>query len=464
MKQRPFRFGAMFLGLHDLLVKTGLEVVGVIVFLLAGHLFRNRLAVEAGECYSPRIGMTDHLPERVEWVELARKIAMPVLSALAAGKLKATMPVEVGPGATREDRARFTHLEALGRLLAGLAPWLELGPDESSEGRIRRELRDLALLGIDAGTDPASPDFMNFSDDAQPLVDAAFLCHALLRAPRHLWEPLPARTKANVVAAVKQTRAVKPPDCNWLLYSAVVEAFLHKAGEDWVAGPVENAILSHEEWFKGDGMYGDGSDFHWDYYNSFSIQPMLLDVLEVFGPQRPAWAALKPTIVWRARRYAAIQERMISPEGTIPPIGRSLAYRIAALHLLGQMALRHELPDGVSPAQVRCAMTAVIRRMMHAPGTFDDAGWLTIGFAGHQPFIGEKYVSTGSTYLCAAGLLPLGLAESDPFWQSPPEDWTSRRLWSGGVAPIDQAVHGHSQLSPTQRLWRQLWKRLKATR
>jgi hypothetical protein len=398
--------------------------------------------------------MIDELPERAEWVELARKIAMPVLSALAAGKLKATMPVEVGPKATREDRARFTHLEALARLLAGLAPWLELPPDDSTEGKLRLELADLALRGIDAATDPASPDFMNFTVEAQPLVDAGFLSHALLRAPRHLWEPLPAKTRANVVAALKQTRVVKPPPCNWVLYAAMVEALLHKAGEHWVAARVENAILSHDEWFMGDGAYGDGSEFHWDYYNSFVIHPMLLDLLEVLGPQRPAWAALKPLVVGRARRYAAIQERFISPEGAYPPIGRSLAYRIGALQVLGQMALRHELPDGVSPPQVRCAMTAVIRRMMHAPGTFDDAGWLTIGFAGHQPFIGEDYISTGSAYLCSVGLLPLGLPASDPFWQSPAEEWTSRRLWSGGVAPIDYAAYGHVPASPTQRIWR----------
>jgi hypothetical protein len=397
--------------------------------------------------------VTDEFPERAEWVELARKIATPVLSALADGKLKATMPVEVGPGTTREERAQFTHLEALGRLLAGLAPWLELPADESSEGKLRRELADLAVRAIDRGTDPASPDFLNFTGALQPLVDAALLCHALLRAPRHLWEPLPGKTKANLIAALKQTRAVKPPDCNWVLYAAMIEALLHKAGEEWVPGRVENAILSHEEWFKGAGVYGDGPDFHWDYYNSFTTHPMLLDVLEVFGRERPEWAELRPLVIWRARRYAAILERLISPEGTLPPIGRSLTYRIGALQLLGQMALRHELPEGVSPAQVRCAMTAVMRRMMHAPGTFDEAGWLTIGITGHQRFIGEPYISTGSTYLCSVGLLPLGLAESDPFWKSPPEDWTSRRLWSGGEAPLDQAVHGRSQLNPIRRIW-----------
>ena len=103
------------------------------------------------------------------------------------------------------------------------------------------------------------------------------------------------------------------------------------------------------------------------------------------------------------------------------------------------MTLRHELPSGVSPAQVRSAMTAVIRRQTEAPNTFDANGWLTIGFCGHQPGVGESYISTGSVYLCAVGLLPLGLPQSDPFWASPAEAWTQKRAWSGEAFPIDKA-------------------------
>ena len=59
---------------------------------------------------------------------------------------------------------------------------------------------------------------------------------------------------------------------------------------------------------------------------------------------------------------------------------------------------------------MRGALTAIIRRSIEAPGTFDADGWLRIGFCGHQPGVGETYISTGSLYLCAVGLLPLGLA------------------------------------------------------
>src|SRR5450432_2267339 len=58
------------------------------------------------------------------WVRMLAKLAEPVLTNLAGGKLKLTMPVECVPGA-EASRRKFTHLEAIARLLAGVAPWLE---------------------------------------------------------------------------------------------------------------------------------------------------------------------------------------------------------------------------------------------------------------------------------------------------------------------------------------------------
>ena len=167
---------------------------------------------------------------------------------------------------------------------------------------------------------------------------------------------------------------------------------------------------------------------------------MLLDVLDACGDESPAWRELAVREQQRARRYAAVQERLIAPDGSFPPIGRSIAYRCGAFHLLAQIALRRALPDGVSPAQARGALTAVIRRSIDAPGTFGADGWLRIGFCGHQPGIGETYISTGSVYLCSVGLLPLGLASNDEFWSAPPQPWTSAKAWSGQPFPIDHAL------------------------
>jgi len=358
--------------------------------------------------------------DRETWVALLRRIAEPVLSNLAKGTLRVRMPVEQAAGA---DRASVTHLEAFGRLLAGLAPFVESGGD--------RALAELVRTSIARGVDPGSPDFFNFTRNSQPLVDAAFLAQGLLRARRTLLEPLDARTKQQLVAALESTRAITPGYNNWLLFSAMVEAGLAGLGAKPDLLRVDYALRQHDAWYKGDGAYGDGPAFHWDYYNSFVIQPMLVDVLDTFKDGPAAWKALATRVDERAKRYAAVQERMIAPDGAFPPIGRSLAYRCGAFHLLAQSALRRALPDGVSPAQVRGALTAVIRRTLEAPGTFDANGWLQIGFCGHQPGVGENYISTGSLYLCAVAFLPLGLPASDPFWNDADVPWTQARIWSG---------------------------------
>src|SRR5262249_22142806 len=160
---------------------------------------------------------------------------------------------------------------------------------------------------------------------------------------------------------------------------------------------------------KGDGAYGDGEFFHFDYYNSFVIHPMLIDVLAVLREKDRQFERIYATELQRARRYAEIQERLIAPDGAFPSIGRSTSYRFGAFHALAQIAFMHELPEHVKPAQVRCAMTAVIRKMIEAPGTFDNRGWLRIGFCGHQQSLAESYISTGSLYLCSVAFLPLGL-------------------------------------------------------
>lgn len=376
---------------------------------------------------------------REEWVRILRRLADPVLGALANGSLRSSMPVELSATATAERRD-YAHLEAAGRLLAGIAPWLELGPDGSAEGAQRGVLAELARKGLERGCDPASPDYFNFSRGRQPLVDAAFLAHAIVRAPAQLWAPLEPRTKRLVIDGLKATRAIQPAISNWLLFSAMVEAALSMMGEVWDRMRVDYAVRQHQQWYMGDGMYGDGPSLHMDYYNSYVIHPMMLDVLRVTSGATDEWKAIHADAVVRARRYAAIQERLISPEGTFPPLGRSLAYRCGAFQLLGQMALRRELPDGVTPAQVRGAMSAVIHRTMDAPGTFDAKGWLTVGLAGHQPRIGESYISSGSAYLCTVGLLPLGLPASDPFWIAPSEPWTSKAIWGGRDLPPDHAL------------------------
>lgn len=385
----------------------------------------------------------DEVEERDYWLEQLDAIGGPVLEALAERRLKLSMPIETSSGTAESalERGKYSHLEAFGRLLAGIAPWLESGERYGAEGELRERYSELSRAGLDAATDPSSSDYMNFGDGLQPIVDAAFLAQALLRSRKELLGALEPRVKNNVVHALKLTRSRKPVFSNWLLFAATIESALYALGEtDWDHMRVDYALKQHEQWYLGDGVYGDGPEFHFDYYNSFVIQPMLVDVLAAVGDTYEEWSSMRDAVHIRARRFAEVQERLIAPDGTYPPIGRSLAYRFGAFHSLAQSALRDDLPAGLAPAQVRSALTAVIRRTFELPGNFSEEGWLTIGFCGHQPGVGEHYISTGSVYLCAAVFLPLGLPAVHPFWSGATQDWTSRKAWSGMSFPIDKAI------------------------
>jgi len=356
--------------------------------------------------------------------KLLLRLSEPIIKAGSNSRLKSTMPVEAASGA-KEDRERFSHLEAVGRLLCGMAPLFELHQNASKWIQIS----DVHLM-LDNISDPSSPDYLNFFEAMQPLVDAAFLSQAFLRAPKALWWALDDRVQQNLLNALKGTRSICPSFNNWLLFSAIIEVFFFKVGARYDGMRIDYALRQHEQWYVGDGHYKDGPDFHSDYYNSFVIQPMLLDILINMRGECSEWDRLYDKVLVRAQRYAEVLERLIGPDGSFPPIGRSLAYRCGSFHLLAQLSLLKLLPPSLKPAQVRCALWAVIEKTLGATNTFDPDGWLTIGLCGHQPAIAERYISTGSLYLCSTAFLPLGLPDSDQYWNEPDLPWTQKSLWT----------------------------------
>ncbi len=281
--------------------------------------------------------MGQSITDRNYWIDKMLQIAEPVLHSLANQQLKEKMPIE----GKLSDRHEYTYLEAFARLICGMAPWLETGPETGEEGRLRKQYIKLVQKGMDAATDPQSPDYMNFSKGHQPIVDAAFLAHAIIRAPHQLFHTLPEKVRKNIITALKQTRSRKPFFSNWLLFSAMIEVTFYKLGEEWDPMRVDYALKQHEQWYLGDGIYGDGPEYHADYYNSYVIQPMLVDIMSsnpcwstsinTIGHQAEDWQQMKAKIMQRAERFAGILERSISPEGTFPVIGRSIAYRHTVL-------------------------------------------------------------------------------------------------------------------------------------
>ncbi|MCD2421887.1 DUF2264 domain-containing protein [Niabella pedocola] len=381
--------------------------------------------------------------DRALWVKSLYKIAYPVVHNLAEGTLKKNLPLEQGPSYNLVVKD-VTYLEAVGRTVAGVAPWLELPDDQTEEGLLRAKMRKELLQGLKNAVDPANPDCLNFKKQSQPIVDAAYLSHAFLRAPKALWQPLDTVTKRRYIDAFKSLRTRSGAYNNWLVFAALTEGFLRYIGEDYDPVRIDYALNKMKDWYTGDSWYKDGDLFSMDYYNSYVIHPMLTDLIGTLLEKRPGkvhvTAADYETALRRMVRHAEFLERIIAPDGTYPAFGRSVTYRTAAFQVLGQVALMEKLPEHIQPAQVRCALTKVFSNMYEGNQNFDANGWLVLGFNGHQPMMADVYTSTGSLYMATLGFLPLGLPAGNKFWTDPPADWTSKKAWSGQPVKKDYKV------------------------
>ena len=78
--------------------------------------------------------------DREIWCDIMYRMAAPVLSNMSEGLLKQNMLVELSP--TWDGRNKnVTYMECIGRLMAGLAPWLSLPDDATPEGVRRRHMQ-----------------------------------------------------------------------------------------------------------------------------------------------------------------------------------------------------------------------------------------------------------------------------------------------------------------------------------
>ncbi|MGC4104273.1 DUF2264 domain-containing protein [Ferruginibacter sp.] len=374
------------------------------------------------------------------WLRYLDKIARPVLTNLANNTLKEKMPLVLSERVDNKvARTKASYLEAFARTLCGIAPWLQSGEGDSNEKKLRDEYRQLALKSLANAVDPNAKDYLQWSG-GQPLVDAAFLSLGLIRCP-WLWENSDTATQHKIQEALLLTRNTVPAYSNWLLFTAMIETFFCNYNLPYDKVRIDFAVKEFSNhWYVGDGMFSDGMEFHLDYYNSYVIQPYLQCIVSVINKKDSSYKIFAPKLNKISKRYAVIQERMINTDGSFPVTGRSITYRGGAFHHLANMALLHQLPGELDAAQVREALTAVLKKTLDAPEAFNDKGWLNIGLYGSQPGLAEGYINTGSVYLCCQAFLPLGLPATDEFWTKPAAPWTAVKIWSGQNVQADHSI------------------------
>lgn len=375
--------------------------------------------------------------DRQVWADLCYKISQPVLENMSKGNFQKDFPLELSPTWDGRD-TKVAYLETFARLMAGISPWLALPDDGTPEGKQRKQLHEWAIQAYKNAVDPNSPDKITWlTNTSQPLCDASYLVESFMRAPEATWGQLDEVTKKRYIEGLKSLRTIRPAYNNWLLFRAMVEVFFMSIGEDVDEYALSVGLQKMSEWYLSDGWYSDGPEYAMDYYNSYVMHPMMVEVVEMCKKHKFSTPISLDLAVKRMNRFNTILERFISPEGAYPAVGRSVIYRMGAFQTLAMSAWKYGLPKDLTNGSVRSALTCVMKRMFAVDGNFDDKGYLRLGFAGHQPNLANYYSNSGSLYMTSLVFMPLGLPADHPFWTAPAEPWTSQKAWSGQEFPED---------------------------
>jgi hypothetical protein len=338
------------------------------------------------------------------------QIYQPVFRAWTEGRLVKTLDRAEFP---RKQRNAFLALEAVARNFYCLCQVDKAG----------RFLTPEILRALENSLKPGQEDSFNWDKGEQPLVDAAILAAGFLQNPFLFEKKLTPGIQAGLLEGWRSSLKIKPFDNNWLLFAAMVEAALQKWDKPFKPESIPHALKKFEDWYLGDGWYGDGPRFHLDYYNSIIIHPFLL----ILGKLGHVEETLRTKHLPRAQRHAVQLERMIGKDGSIPPLGRSLCYRAGLFHHLAFMAKEELLPPGLLPGKVRTGLSQVIEKTLNLRSdgkigkeTRDPvSGILRPGLFGFEPQLAEAYINSASLYLTTWAFLPLALGEEHDFWKNP---------------------------------------------
>ncbi len=300
------------------------------------------------------------------------------------------------------------------------------------------------IEGLTAAMDPAGPGFWpraaGFQDwphagITQPAVEAANLAFGLALCREQVWDQLPDPVRERLAEWLAHHARLRVwQHNNWLLFPAMIEAFLASVGMPVDGGHGAENVERVESWYLGDGWYNDGPPAapgrNLDHYNSWVFQPFLWQWYRLRGDAEPQWRVER----FRARlaEFAASYALTFGDDGAPLHMGRSLAYRHAVLGGLWTAALAGV--DTPSPAVVRgiARRTLDYFRRLGVDGSEPPSlGW---GAREFLPVV-QEYSGPGSAYFAGMGFLGLAAPASHPLWAPDSDDAPSQPADSLSASP-----------------------------
>ena len=267
--------------------------------------------------------------------------------------------------------------------------------------------------GLDAGTDPASPERWLRPDEVdQAKVEAAALAIGLHLTRDVLWANLPARVQGQVVDYLSAVIGGSYPPINWVWFRIVVEQFLASVGAPYSRTDVEEDLALADTFFREAGWIADGASRSFDHYTGWALHlyPVLWETM--LAPDDP-FRERMPRYRAALDEFLADAVALVGADGGPLIQGRSLTYRFAAAAPFWAGALAGT--TAVEPGLLRRAASGIVAHFADR-GAPDAAGTLSLGWHDAWRPIAQTYSGPGSPYWASKGMLGIALPASHPVW------------------------------------------------
>jgi hypothetical protein len=357
---------------------------------------------------SPRTGWT-----REHWEE--------VFLELMRGCLKYSSPkksmIRYPGGFGSFYDARTDGMEGFTRMLWMVGPYLY----HRQDGKVKLDGKTVDLVehikqGILVGTNPASGDdyWGDIRTRHQTIVESAAVAVFLFLTRRHLWDRLAPKEQDQVAAWLQQIIEKEPYPDNWVLFKVMVNCALKSFDKNYSRLEINQYLDYMLHFYSGNGWYTDGTGLCYEYYNAWTIHPYFLFWILMDGDSRPELIAL---IKSRTHEFLENYKYFFAANGTHPPFGRSLLYRMAPVSIFPLAELFGISP--VSPGQARRICSGNLKYFVEHGAITDHH--FTMGFHGEYLPLPESYSSPQSPYWGCKAWWSLLLKEDHPFWTNAEE-------------------------------------------
>jgi hypothetical protein len=295
--------------------------------------------------------------------------------------------------------------------------------------------------GLACAMEPGGPDrwgraigvgeIKHWNGTPQPIVEAANLAFGLAVSRARFWDGLPDKLREQIADWLAHHAAKHGSDNNWLLFTAVIEAFLRSVGFDVPGGHAQADVNRVESWYLGDGWYNDGpisaATGHGnrvDHYNSWVIQTFLWQWYQL--TEQPA--ARRERFLSRLGEFAHSYALLFAADGSPLHQGRSLTYRHAVLGGLWAAGLAGV--GGAAAGSTRRLASGVLRHFTGLGAGVEGAPALGWGATQFLPMC-QVYSGPGSPYFAGMGFLGLAAPADHRLWTEPEQPQPAERMDTG---------------------------------